>query len=225
MASRGLSGISSSVCGRLQRAIAVEQRFVQLAIARGPFHSWRHALLIVVGHERVMDVFAHAQAIHVVLVVLSSRSCQSSLARALLPASCFHIQPFWLFTQKRFGCTSTSSEQWIQCSCVLCASRNHCVYCDLVRTPAHVIFSRLAHDLSHRVKNRCVSQNSHSSHQARHVARALIVVSFTLEHYLTFHMHSSPTFYPTIYQTFIDVYFTRISTLRRSIECVFRFSG
>ena len=69
-------------------------------------------------------------------------------------------------------------------------------------------FSRLAQDLSHRVRNHCVSQNSHSSHQAQHVARALVVVSFTLEHYLTFHMYSSPIFYPTIYQTFVDVYFT-----------------
>ena len=54
-----------------------------------------------------------------------------------------------------------------------------------------------------------MSQNSHSSHQAQHVARALVVVSFTLEHSLTFHMHSSPTFYPTIYQTFFVVIFTR----------------
>ena len=52
-------------------------------------------------------------------------------------------------------------------------------------------------------------KNSRSSHPAQHVARALVVVSFTLEHYLTFHMHFSPTFYPTIYQTFIDVHFTR----------------
>ena len=34
-------------------------------------------------------------------------------------------------------------------------------------------FSRLAQDLSHRVRNRCLSQNSHSSHQAQHVTRAL----------------------------------------------------
>ena len=38
------------------------------------------------------------------------------------------------------------------------------------RTPAHVIFSRLAQDLSHRVRNRCVSQNSHSSHLAQYVS-------------------------------------------------------
>ena len=43
----------------------------------------------------------------------------------------------------------------------------------------------------------------------------------TLEHNLIFHMHSSPT----IYQTFIDVYFTWIFTLRGSIECVFRPPG
>ena len=74
------------------------------------------------------------------------------------------------------------------------------------RTPAHVIFSRVAQDLSHRVRNRCVSQNSHSSRPAQHVAHALVVVSFTIEHYFTSHMHANPTFYPTIYQTFISVY-------------------
>ena len=31
------------------------------------------------------------------------------------------------------------------------------------RTPAHVILSRVAQDLSHRVRNRCVPQNSHSA--------------------------------------------------------------
>ena len=46
------------------------------------------------------------------------------------------------------------------------------------RTPAHD-FSRLAQDLSHRVRNRSVSQNNHSSHLAQHVTRALVVVSFT----------------------------------------------
>ena len=55
------------------------------------------------------------------------------------------------------------------------------------RTPAHVIFSRVAQDLGDRVnRNRCVSQNSHSSHPAQHVAHALVVVTFTLEHHLTF---------------------------------------
>ena len=34
-------------------------------------------------------------------------------------------------------------------------------------------------------------------------------------------MHSSLTLYPTIYQTLIDVHFTRRFVLRRSIECVF----
>ena len=38
-------------------------------------------------------------------------------------------------------------------------------------------------------------------------------------------MHSNPTFYPTIYRTFIDVYFTWRFILRRSIECVFRSPG
>ena len=35
-------------------------------------------------------------------------------------------------------------------------------------------FSRLAQDLSHRVRNRCVSQNSHSSHLAQRVPRAFV---------------------------------------------------
>ena len=92
-----------------------------------------------------------------------------------------------------------------------------------LRTPVHVILSRVAQDLSHRVnRNLCVSQNSHSSHLTQHVARALVVVSFTLEHCFTFHMHSSPTFYPTIYPTFVAVHFTWRYTLRGSTECVFR---
>ena len=53
-----------------------------------PFHSCKHALHIVVGHQRVMNVLKHVSAIHVLFVVVSSRSCQSSLAKALLPASC-----------------------------------------------------------------------------------------------------------------------------------------
>ena len=64
------------------------QQFVQLADARVPFHAYKHALLIVVGHQRVMEMFQHASPVHVHVVVLSYRSCQSSLARALLPASC-----------------------------------------------------------------------------------------------------------------------------------------
>ena len=83
-------------------------------------------------------------------------------------------------------------------------------------------FSCVAQDLSHRVnRNRCVSQNSHSSHLAQHVARALVGVPFTREHCHTL-PHFRPTSYPTIYQTFIDVYFTHRLFLRRSIECVFR---
>ena len=35
-----------------------------------------------------MDVFRHVVAIHVHFVVLTSRTCQNSSARALLPASC-----------------------------------------------------------------------------------------------------------------------------------------
>ena len=58
------------------------------------------------------------------------------------------------------------------------------------RTPAHVFFLVRLKTLSHRVnRNRCVSQNSHSSHLAQHVARALVVVSFRPEQYLTFLMH------------------------------------
>ena len=90
----------------------------------------------------------------------------------------------------------------------------------------HTFFSRVTQDFSHRVnRNLCVSQNSHSSHPAQHVARALIVVSFTLEHHFTFRMHSSPTSYPTIYPTFVAVHFTWRYTLRGSIECVFRPPG
>ena len=96
------------------------------------------------------------------------------------------------------------------------------------RTPAHVIFLAWlkGQDLSHRVsRNRCVPQHSHGSHPAQHVARALLVVSFTLEHYLAFHMHSSPTFYPTIHPTFVAAHFTRRFILRGSIESVFRLPG
>ena len=85
-------------------------------------------------------------------------------------------------------------------------------------TSALVNCSRVAQDLSHRVRERCVSQNSHSSHAAQHVARALVVVSFTLQRYVTFHMHSNPTFYPTFNQSFLDVHFTWRFTLRGSIE-------
>ena len=53
----------------------------------------------------------------------------------------------------------------------------------------------------------CLTKQS-SSHLAQHVTRALVVVSFTLEQHLIFHIHSSPTFYPTIYPTFIAVHFT-----------------
>ena len=75
----------------------------------------------------------------------------------------------------------------------------------------------------------CVSRkNSHSSHRAQHVARAFVVVSFTIEHYLifhSFHLQSYPTLYSTVNQRFIDVIFTRGFSLRRSIECVFRSCG
>ena len=42
----------------------------------------------------------------------------------------------------------------------------------------------------------CLTKQSFS-HPAQHVARAFLVVSFTHKHYLTFHMHSNPTFYST----------------------------
>ena len=54
------------------------------------------------------------------------------------------------------------------------------------------VFCRVAQDLSHRVRIHSVSQNSHSSHLAQHVARALVVVSFTLK-------HSSPTLFLSIW--------------------------
>ena len=84
-------------------------------------------------------------------------------------------------------------------------------------------FSRLAQDLSHRVnRNLCVSQNSQSSHLAQQVARAFVVVSLSIEHYFTFHLfllHSLPTFYSTVNQTFIDVICTWVFDMRRSNEC------
>ena len=90
---------------------------------------------------------------------------------------------------------------------------------------AHTWFSSLVRDLNHRIKIHNVSQNRHSSHLPQHVARALVVVSFTHEQYITFHMHSKPTFYSAIYQTFIDVLFTRRFTLCRSIDCVLQSFG
>ena len=89
------------------------------------------------------------------------------------------------------------------------------------RTPTHVIcFSFGSRLESSSQESLCLTK--HSSHLAQHVARALVVFSFTQEHSFTFHMHSSPTFYLTIYPTFSDVYFTRRFILHRSIECVFR---
>ena len=94
------------------------------------------------------------------------------------------------------------------------------------RTPAHVFFlSRGSRLESSSQDSKCLSQNSHASHLAQHVARAFLVVSFTIEHYLTFHLHSSPTFHSTTYLTFTDVIFTRGFTPRRSIKCVFRSCG
>ena len=60
------------------------------------------------------------------------------------------------------------------------------------RTPAQVIFSRVAQDLSHRVRiHVSLTKTAHSSHLAQHVARAFVVVTFTTEHYLT-HFPVSP---------------------------------
>ena len=61
-------------------------------------------------------------------------------------------------------------------------------------------------------------KNNHSSHLAQHVARAFVVVSFTIEHCFIFHSLSNPTLFSSIYQTFIDAIFTRRLSLRRSIE-------
>ena len=78
---------------------------------------------------------------------------------------------------------------------------------------AHVIFlSRGSRLESSRQESQCLSQNSHSSQRAQHVARALVVVSFTLEHNLTFHsfhLHSSPTFHSSTFQNSTDVTFTQ----------------
>ena len=64
----------------------------------------------------------------------------------------------------------------------------------------------------------CLSKNNHSSHLAQQVARAFVDVSFTTEHHFTFHsfhLHSYPTFYATVNQTFMGVTFTRMSPIRR----------
>ena len=69
------------------------------------------------------------------------------------------------------------------------------------------------------------AQNGHANGFGAIVARAFLVVSFTLEHHLTFHLHSNPTFYSTIHQTCIVVIFTQGFSLCRSIESVFRSYG
>ena len=79
-----------------------------------------------------------------------------------------------------------------------------------------------AQDLSHRDRqdSLCLAKQSFS-HLAQHVLH-VVVVFFKFEQYFVFHMHSSPTFHPTIYQTFVALRFARRLTLRRSIDCVFR---
>ena len=90
----------------------------------------------------------------------------------------------------------------------------------------HTCFFSFGSRLESSSQVSCVSRkNIPSSHLAHHVARALVVVSFTLEHYFTFHLHSSPTFHSTIYQTSIDAIFSWRLYLRRSIECVCRSLG
>ena len=103
------------------------------------------------------------------------------------------------------------------------------LYCEDHTKPTHTSHSRTRDffsrgsrlESSSQQESLCLAEQSFS-HLAQHVARALVVVSFTLEHYLTFHTHSSPTFYPTVCPTFVAVHFTRRFTLRGSIECVFR---
>ena len=87
------------------------------------------------------------------------------------------------------------------------------------RTPAHVIlFSRGSRlESSSQQESLCLAKESFPR-LAQHVTHVLTVVSFTLEHYTSFHMHSSPSFYPTIYQTSVAVHFTRRCTLRGSVE-------
>ena len=51
-------------------------------------------------------------------------------------------------------------------------------------------FSRGARLESSSQDSQCLSQSSQSSNQAQHVARAFLVVSFTIWHYLIFHLHS-----------------------------------
>ena len=82
----------------------------------------------------------------------------------------------------------------------------------------HMCFFSLGSRLKSSSQVSCVShKNIPSSHLAQHVARAIVVVSFAIEHYLTFHsfhLHSSPTFCTTIYQTSTDVIFTLGFSLR-----------
>ena len=98
----------------------------------------------------------------------------------------------------------------------LIVSNLHCIGVSHSRTRD---FSRVTQDLSTRI---VVSRRQPFSHHAQHVARALVDVSFTFEHYFIFHMHSSSTFYPTIYPTFVVVHFAPRFSLHRSIECDFR---
>ena len=51
--------------------------------------------------------------------------------------------------------------------------------------PGQRDFSRMAQDLSHRQESLWLAKHS-SSHPARHVTLAFVLVSFTLEHYFTF---------------------------------------
>ena len=106
MASHDSIGISSSACGHPACApaiVVVDQQFIQLATARIPFRSCKQILIIPVDHQRVMDVFKHVSAIHVLHICFTSCPCPSSLARDLLPASC-HI----------FGCSGARRTGTVQ---------------------------------------------------------------------------------------------------------------
>ena len=88
-------------------------------------------------------------------------------------------------------------------------------------------FSRVAQDLSHRVRIHSVSHktvNLHIKHNMSHAPSLLYPSQFSTTSF-SICTPSSPSFYSNIYQTFTDVIFTRGLSLRRCIECVFRSYG
>ena len=79
MASHGSNG----TYGRLQNAFQLKSWLINnsSSLRRREFPSTR-------ANMHSTSLFKHVSAIHALLVILTSRPCQSSLARALLPASC-----------------------------------------------------------------------------------------------------------------------------------------